>query len=125
MKSRCENPNTPLFERYGGRGIGVCERWRSFENFLADLGPRPDTAHSVDRINVDGNYEPSNCRWADNKTQARNTSANHIVELAGRRITLAEAAELKGVKYNTLLYRLKRGWPTERALMEAVHAKGS
>lgn len=124
MRSRCDNPNTPGFHNYGGRGIYVCERWYSFENFLADMGPRPAEKFSVDRIDVNGNYEPSNCRWADSKTQCRNMSVNRIVEFNGKRVTLAEAVEATGVKYNTILYRLKRGWPMERALTEAIHAKG-
>jgi hypothetical protein len=116
MKTRCELPGTPYYKFYGERGISVCERWRSsFENFLADMGPRPD-GHSVDRIDVNGNYEPQNCRWATNKTQHRNTRRQHIVTLGGQEMTLAEAVEKTGLLYNTVLYRLKRGWSIDRAL---------
>lgn len=125
MRSRCNNPNTPGFEHYGGRGICVCERWMmSFDNFLADMGPRPADNLSVDRIDVNGNYEPGNCRWANGQTQCRNTTVNHIVEIDGKSMTLAEAVDLTGAKYNTILYRIKRGWPVERALKESIHAKG-
>ena len=73
MKSRCLNAKQAAYKNYGGRGITVCERWLSFKNFLADMGPRPSPKHSIDRWpNNDGNYEPSNCRWATATEQARN-----------------------------------------------------
>jgi hypothetical protein len=73
MIGRCENSNVERYPSYGGRGIKVCERWRgSFKNFLADMGRKPTPKHSIDRIDVDGNYEPGNCRWATNSEQQRN-----------------------------------------------------
>lgn len=73
MKTRCYNSNIPDYKYYGAKGVVVCERWRdSFENFLADMGERPSPKHSLDRIDSNGNYEPSNCRWATDYVQSRN-----------------------------------------------------
>jgi hypothetical protein len=118
MKSRCYNPNTPQFYRYGGRGIGVCEQWRSsFKDFFCDVGSRPTPEHSLDRWpNQNGNYEPGNVRWATSIEQSRNLTNNRIVQVGGRSMTLAQAVEAAPVPYNTVLYRLRRGWSVDDAL---------
>lgn len=72
MRERCLNPKYVKWHRYGGRGITICDRWDIYENFLADMGRKPSSKHSLDRINNEGNYEPSNCRWATNKEQCAN-----------------------------------------------------
>ena len=77
MKTRCFNSNSTSYNNYGGRGVKVCDRWvDSFENFYSDMGGKPTPLHSIDRINVDGDYEPSNCRWATNEEQANNKRNN-------------------------------------------------
>lgn len=117
MITRCEYQPATGFDYYGGRGITVCERWRSdFRNFYADMGPRPSPRHSVDRIDVNGDYEPGNCRWATSSAQARNKRVNRIVAVDGREMTLADAVDRAPVPYNTVLYRLKRGWHLDDAI---------
>jgi len=78
MGQRCTNPNHMAYQDYGGRGIVICRRWRSFENFLADMGERPE-GMTLDRIDNDGNYEPGNCRWATPKVQRANQRLNSPV----------------------------------------------
>jgi hypothetical protein len=117
MRSRCYTPSSTGYELYGGRGISVCADWNtSFAAFLRDMGHRPSPQHSLDRIDTNGNYEPENCRWATHKTQSRNVRSNRIVLISGRGATLAEAVESSGLPYNTVLYRIRRGWSDEQAL---------
>lgn len=115
--TRCENPNNHAFAHYGGRGITVCARWRqSFAEFYADMGPRPSPKHSIDRIDVDGDYEPSNCRWATATTQIRNKRNTLRVEYRGEMVPVAALAESHGIRYVRLFDRIKAGWPIEVAL---------
>jgi len=115
MHQRCSNQNNKHFHRYGGRGIKVCARWNDFRHFIADMGERPDGGE-LERINNDGPYEPSNCRWATRKQQLLNTSRNHFVLWQGKRQTLREWADELGMNYRTLCARIRKGWEAERAL---------
>ena len=82
MKARCYNPNYKHYKDYGGRGITICDRWRdSFENFLEDMGSKPSNKHSIDRIDVNGNYDPENCKWSTSQEQARNKRNQRDVKL--------------------------------------------
>jgi hypothetical protein len=114
MHTRCYNANHETYPKYGARGIRVCERWHTFENFLADMGNAPTAEHSIERINNDGNYEPGNCRWATTKEQARNRRSSRYLEHDGERLTVAEWAERMGVSAWVIENRLRRGWPTGR-----------
>lgn len=115
MKNRCTNKNHKDWLYYGIRGITFCERWGSFENFLADMGP-PEGDVSLDRIDVNGNYEPANCRWADSKTQARNRRNNRLITLDGVTRTMSEWSEVTGFGLTTIRARINNGWSVERAL---------
>lgn len=119
MIQRCTNPRNRGWADYGGRGIRVCERWRTFAEFYADMGDPPPGA-SIDRIDVDGNYEPSNCRWATANEQARNKRNTPALTFGGETLSLIEWSERLGIDFHTLHSRLKRGWSTERALTTAV-----
>lgn len=109
MLTRCTNPRAEDFQHYGGRGIAVCERWMRFENFIEDMGPRPSSSHSVDRIDNDKGYEPENCYWATNEQQHRNRRVSIWIEHDGLRLTLKEWSKRTGVHYETLFSRYKKG----------------
>lgn len=120
MISRCENPNQTHYDRYGGRGIKVCDEWHDFWQFVKwsdSVGGRPK-GFTLDRINNDGNYEPSNCRWASERTQKTNKSTNVFIEHNGTRKTIVEWSEDLNIHTHTLQERIKSGWPIERALFE-------
>lgn len=104
MKDRCQYPGTNGYERYGGAGITVCEHWQLFENFLADMGIRPE-GMTIDRIDSTGNYEPGNCKWSTWREQESNRSDNRYVELAGDKVCFTEAARLLGVGIDRLKYQ--------------------
>jgi hypothetical protein len=120
MFRRCYDPNTKRFERYGGRGITVCERWRDYATFRADMGPCPD-GHTIERIDNDGHYEPSNARWATHAEQMRNTSRTRLLTHHGLTLCMKDwAARLGFSSYGIIASRLRRGWSVDQALTTPV-----
>lgn len=108
MRDRCNNKGSNSYHKYGARGISICKRWDSFENFLIDMGPRPDDK-SLDRFpNFDGNYEPGNCRWATNGQQNGNKRTSILIDYQGERVHLSKLARLVGVDTETFRKRVHR-----------------
>ncbi len=119
MLQRCNNPKNAAFDRYGGRGIAVYDRWHSFEKFLADMGPRPEGA-SIDRIDNDGDYEPNNCRWATEREQQRNRSNNRMLTWRGTTMCAADWSDQTGIPARRIISRLSRGWSIDRTLSTRI-----
>ncbi|MGZ8172977.1 MAG: hypothetical protein ACXWT8_07125 [Methylobacter sp.] len=116
---RCNNENSISYKRYGGRGIFVCERWMSFENFFEDMGERPE-GMTLDRKDNDGNYESENCRWATRKEQANNTRRNRFVNLNGKSVSIKEAAKIRGIRVGLIYERVNAGLSVDDALNKPV-----
>lgn len=111
MKRRCRERTG-----YADKGVKVCDRWlESFDNFIEDMGKRP-AGYTLDRIDSTGNYEPSNCRWADSSTQAKNRSTAVLITFRGKTMNAVDWAREAGISKELLHYRLKAGWSIERAL---------
>lgn len=123
MKKRCYNSNSPSYKYYGGRGITICDEWKndfkSFHDWAFANGYDENAEYmkcTIDRIDVNGNYEPSNCRWVTCKEQARNRTNNRLIEYNGEKLTLIEWAERLKIKYTILHQRIRKyGWSIERA----------
>ena len=121
-RNRCFRKKDQYFANYGGRGITMCDRWKySFVAFLEDMGKRPE-GHEIDRIDVNGNYEPSNCRWVTHAVNSRNKRSATWVEYNGKSVCLKELAELTGIGYGTIWKRVvKMEWPVEKAVRPVGH----
>ena len=121
MRKRCTTKTSKRFPLYGGRGISICERWSKFENFLADMGPKPTSQHTLDRIDVNGNYSPENCRWADWKTQQNNRRNNRVIEFNGEKLTSSQWQDRVGIPSSIIRQRLDRdGWSVEKAMTHPI-----
>jgi hypothetical protein len=121
MRNRCERPNNTAYKNYGGRGITVCERWRSFESFFADMG-QPPPKHTLERRENDKGYYPDNCYWATRDTQGANKRNNRSLTAGGLTLHLAEWERRVGGS-GTVSARLKRGWDIERACLTPRQTK--
>lgn len=115
MHKRCKNPQNKAYKNYGGRGITVCDRWRDFEAFMRDLGPRPDGA-TLERRDNEAGYEPSNCYWAPRRTQSRNRRNNIRATLSGVTKCVADWADELGIPRQTVYTRIRSGRTPEEAL---------
>lgn len=125
MKARCDRETCTGYRHYGGRGITYDPRWANFEEFYQDMGPRPSVHHSLDRIDVNGNYESSNCQWATGDQQRNNTRRSHYLTYEGKTLTVRQWADLKGMNYLTLLNRINTyHWTVDEALETPVRPPG-
>lgn len=121
MRSRCNNPNNISFRNYGGRGIKVCKRWNnSFEAFISDMGIKPFRGASIERIDNEVGYIPSNCRWASRVEQNNNSRHNVIIEIDGTTRPLREWLKMYKISYPTYHYRVKNGWEKIDAITKSI-----
>ena len=122
MIARCRYKQIKGHENYVDRGIKVCERWRKFSNFLADMGPKPGKGYSIERINNDGNYDPGNCKWATQQEQLNNQRKTVFVEYLGKKMSFCNAFRASGslIGRTTALGRFKRGWSLEESFQVMV-----
>lgn len=121
IKGRCNNPKNRHYKNYGGRGIRICDRWEdSYDNFKDDMGEPASPKHTIDRIDINGNYEPRNCRWATRKQQANNRYCSVYWTVNGKTQTISEWAHETGIYRGTLTGRVERGWSIEKAVTTPV-----
>lgn len=114
MVQRCKTPQHPAYHNYGARGISVCDSWRTFAGFWADMGPSYVEGLTIERVDVNGNYHKGNCVWDTRTAQARNKRGNVVVNSPWGRMTAAEAADRAGIGRTTVYYRISHGWPESR-----------
>jgi len=124
MKTRCFNKNSKDYVGYGGRGITVCDKWsNSFDEFFKDMGEKPTNSHQIDRIDNDGDYEPSNCRWTTLKENCRNRRSNIFLTYEGVTKTVVEWAEDLGVSRHTIAHRLRNDWDIASTVTTPAYGK--
>jgi hypothetical protein len=118
MRRRCNNSSNRSFSDYGGRGIKISTEWNDFSAFLKDMGQRPSSGHSLDRIDNDGNYCKENCKWSTKTEQANNKRSNRFLEISGDKKTIADWSRVSGVSPNTIIKRLMYGWTPFKAVFK-------
>jgi len=121
MKTRCSNPNASRYSNYGGRGISVCDEWQEFINFkdwALSTGYKDNL--TIERIDVNGNYEPANCRWATRKEQANNMTTSHLITYKNETKTMSQWADVLGFELDTLKRRIYLGWSVEKAFTTSL-----
>jgi hypothetical protein len=124
MRERCNNPNKDNYSYYGGRGITVAPEWDSFWKFVEDMGPKPDPSYQLDRVDSNGSYCKSNCRWVSARDNQNNRPTYNVtVTYNGRTQSIAQWARECGLRYRTLYHRINRGWELERALTWPAKSK--
>lgn len=123
IRERCTNPNIRNYASYGGRGLTVCESWSLFENFLADMGPRPSAFHSIERIDNSKGYSPDNCTWATRSEQQRNKRNNRLLTFHDETRCVTEWAQRFNLTASRVFRRLNAGWSIERALTEPLRVR--
>lgn len=122
MLSRCRNKKNPGYKNYGGRGIIVCERWKKFENFLEDMGDRPNRL-TLERIDNNGNYCKENCKWATQKEQCNNQRTNVTIFYEGNKYHLSELSRIIGVSPSVIINRMKRNWDIKKRIPRGKQVK--
>lgn len=125
MIARCTNPKSPNYKYYGGRGIGVCERWKDFDSFVEDMDPRPSPEHSIDRIDNNVGYSPENCRWSTHKELCQKRASQVMLTYNGETLPLHAWAKRTGINKMTLHSRIASGWPIEKALRRPARRRQS
>lgn len=121
MKNRCYQKGNKAYHTYGGRGIKVCSRWRrNYSKFLEDMGRRPSSEYSLDRIDNDKGYSPDNCRWATKREQNINKRDVRLLTIDGKTLCITEWSELTGVPKGSIFNRLNRGWPERDAVYQPI-----
>lgn len=121
MKTRCYDSNDKGFKHYGARGITICDKWlNNFMAFYNDVGPRPSPKHSIDRINNNSGYSPTNVKWSTKREQNNNTTRNHFITIDGITHTISQWARRMGVKPYIIINRIRRGWDEIRAVRQPL-----